>query len=380
MDRKLNCDLVRQAAEKAGFTYTRLAQQVGVSTESVSKWMRGDALPRPGKALKLGRTLGLTYEQMFGVRDASTTPQVAFRLTRNQKASAAHLERAEELGRMYELLVPSLPFSAFVAPAQLKNPTTDRDYLEALCQQVRREMGIEPDAPVPLRELFAYLSEKLQAVIVPVFWSHRASDAELAAHIYSQRTRTTWIPFNLDTKVWDARFWVAHELAHAYTYDTFDNREEGEAFADAFAGTLVMPEAVARQAYEKMRASRSNQTRRQLAIAFARQMHISPICVAKQVDRYAAERNLPPVAIESQQLYGAIESLRKAEPSLANELFPLGPPNVSQLREVAATYFKTPFFDALSKYLKSSGGSPAFVQGLLDCPLADAKALNSELA
>jgi transcriptional regulator with XRE-family HTH domain len=379
MDRKLNHELARDAAQRAGFTFTKLAQTVGVSVESVSKWLNGEAVPRPGKALKLGRALGLSYEELFGARDMSSAPKVAFRLTANRVASTAHHERACEMGKMYEQLVPYLPFSAFEAPTQLKNPELDRNYLESLCQNIRRELGVGPEDVIPLKDLFGYLSHRLQAVVVPVFWGHRGGKAELAAHIYSPTTRTTWIPFNLDTKVWDARFWVAHELAHALTFTTLSD-EEGERFADAFAGTLVMPESLVKRVYEQANGARLKRVRLQFTIEAARKAHISPICIAKQVDRYAAERGVAPLNLETPQLYPAVNALLSREPTVGSELFPEGPPSVAKLCEVASYYMATPFFEALSKYLKEHGGNPSFVQGLLDCSLVDAKALNSELA
>ena len=39
---------------------------------------------------------------------------------------------------------------------------------------------------------------------------------------------------------------------------------------------------------------------------------------------------------------------------------------------------KTPFFETLSKYLKDRRSGPSFIQGVLDCPLEDAIALNRE--
>lgn len=379
MERRLNHDLVRTTAEKAGYTFTSLAQAMEVSKESVSKWLNGDAVPRPGKAIKLGRLLQLSYEQMFGARDRSGLPVVAFRLTRNRAPTEEHQDRARELGRMYEQLVPYLPFSRFEAPPRLKAPTLEYDYLNDLCLALRREMGLEADVPVSLPTLFKHLSEKLQAVVVPVFWSHRAGGAELAAHIYSPSTKTTWIPFNLDTKLWDARFWIAHELAHAYTFDVLDE-EAGELFSDAFAGTLVFPEKLAKAGYEAMRGVRAKSRKLEVLRRFANQMHISPVCVAKQIDRYAQARGLEPVQAEYPGLYPALHETTKAEKTVGQEFFGSEEPSVHQLMEVADRVLKTPFFDTLSKYLKANGGDPAFIHALLDCSLSDAKALNSELA
>lgn len=379
MERKLNHELVRTTADKAGYSFTKLAREVGVSTESVSKWLQGEASPRPGKAIKLGKALSLSYEQMFGARDRTNEPQIAFRLVRNQAPSESHHERAREMGRMYEELAPFLPFSRFEAPPRLKSPSADYDYLEQMCTALRREMGLEANVPLGLPTLFKHLSDKLQAVVIPVFWGHRAGQAELAAHIYSPKTKTTWIPFNMDTKLWDARFWVAHELGHVYTFDVLTEKES-ETFSDAFAGTLVFPVALAKEAYETLSGVRLKSQKLEVLKTYAKHMHVSPICVAKQVDRYAEARSQQPVNAEFEGLYPAIASTVKKEKTVADEFFDGEEPSVSQLIETAWDVLKSPFFGTLSKYLKATGGNPAFIQGLLDCSLSDAKALNKELA
>lgn len=379
MIRKLNYELVRNKANEAGYTFTKLAREVGVSTESVSKWLNGETSPRPGKAIKLGKVLDLSYNSMFGEQDKSLDPQVAFRLTRNQTPSAEHHDRAREMGRMYEELVPFLPFNRFEAPPQLKSPTSDYAYLDELCTSLRREMGLESDVPLSLPTVFHHLSEKLQAVVIPVFWAHRAKGAELAAHIYSRKTKTTWIPFNLDTKIWDARFWVSHELGHVYTFDVLDEKA-GESFSDAFAGTLVFPTSLAKLAYEDFTKIRTKTQKFETLLDYAKRMHVSPICVAKQVDRYATAKNYAPVNAEYDGLYPALATRVKREKTVAQEFFQDHEPSVSQLKEVTSTIFKSPFLETLSKYLKRNGGNTAFVQGLLDCSMADAKALNQELA
>ena len=379
MDRKLNYEFVRTTAKQAGYSFTKLAKEVAVSTESVSKWLNGEANPRPGKAIKLGKILGLSYEQMFGARDRSLEPQVAFRLIRNQDPSIEHRERAREMGRMYEDLVPYLPFNQFEAPPRLKSPTAAYDYLDDLCVSLRREMGLEADVPVSLPSLFNHLSDKLQAVVIPVFWGHRKNKAELAAHIYSRKTKTTWIPFNMDAKLWDARFWVAHELAHVYTFDVLEE-DESEVFSDAFAGSLVFPVSIAKAAYEDLARTRLKSQKFNVIVEYGKRMHVSPICVAKQVDRYSSAKKLPHVNAEYEGIYAAVSRMNKQEKTVANEIFGNEEPNVGQLLEATSNIFKSPFFETLSKYLKANGGSPSFVQGLLDCSLVDAKALNSELA
>jgi len=277
---------------------------------------------------------------------------------------------------MFEELAPYLPFNRFEAPPRLKAPSSDYDYLEQMCSSLRREMGLEANVPLSLPTLFRHLSDKLQAVVIPVFWGHRA---ELAAHIYSPKTKTTWIPFNMDTKLWDARFWVAHELGHVYTFEVLAEKDS-ETFSDAFAGTLVFPVALAKAAYESLTGVRVKNQKLEILKTYAKQMHVSPICVAKQVDRYAKSRQQAPVNAEFDGLYAALSPTVKREKTVAEEFFDGEEPSVGHLIETTADVLKSPFFDTLSKYLKETGGNPAFIQGLLDCSISDAKALNKELA
>lgn len=378
MERQLNYELVRGKAAEAGFTYTRLAKEVGVSTQSVSKWLNGVSIPRPGKAIKLGRLLNVHYKDLFHPKDASNDLKVSFRITRNRKPTEEHTERAQILGKLYEQLVSYLPFNQFQAPPRLKSPSIEFEYLHELCTAERRSMGIGEDEPIHLPSLLDHLSE-LQAVVVPVFWGHRNSNAELAAHIYSPKTKTTWIPFNLDNKLWDARFWLAHELAHAYTFDVL-TEEEGEKFADLFAGSLVFPRSAAKDAYaELIKIKSSNNKKISILRSFATDMHVSPICVAKQVDRYASELNLESAQAEFRELYGAITLAAKKQETVSQSMFGSEPPSAKDLIEATSSFLKSPFFSSLSKYIKVNGGGPGLIQGLLDCPLSDAKSLHSEL-
>ena len=53
---------------------------------------------------------------------------------------------------------------------------------------------------------------------------------------------------NLDTHLEDFKFWMAHELAHVFTPE-LAGKDDGEDFADAFAGALLFPQELAHHAY-----------------------------------------------------------------------------------------------------------------------------------
>jgi transcriptional regulator with XRE-family HTH domain len=380
MERTFNHDFVRTSVDKAGYSFTQLADAIGVSVESVSKWLNGESVPRPGKVAKLGEFLGLSYDQMITRHSAVQEPVVAFRLASKHKATSEQLERGTRLGQLFEQLVPYLPFDKFTAPYQIKNPNCSYGYVNELGCKLRNDMGVKAGAALPLDALFGHLARKVQAVIVPVFWAHRAHGMELAAHIYSQRTHTTWIPLNLDTKFWDAKFWVAHELAHAISFTELKDSEESEKFADALAGTLVVPESAAMETYEKVRSSKSDLDKFNVVVASGKEMDVSPFCVAKQVDRFAHEKALSPMNLDGETLDQFLAPAKAKEPTLAAVMFPEGTPEARMLCEVTEKKLHSPFFSALSAFLKEGhGGGVSYIQALLDCSLSDARAINSEL-
>ena len=49
-----------------GLSQERLAEQVGVSRQAVSKWEVGDAIPDTDKLVPLARALGITVDELLG--------------------------------------------------------------------------------------------------------------------------------------------------------------------------------------------------------------------------------------------------------------------------------------------------------------------------
>lgn len=70
----------------------------------------------------------------------------------------------------------------------------------------------------------------LQSVIVPVLWGKQESHHANALHIYLPQHASTWVYLNLDSNAFDFMFWMAHELAHAYT-SAVCSTDEDEDFA-----------------------------------------------------------------------------------------------------------------------------------------------------
>lgn len=372
----LNTDIIRQAMEDKGLNASGLAKAMEVSRESVSKWLNGEAVPRADKLLRMCLLLGVKRASVLGLPDRSAhQPQVAFRMARGKDAQDQHVQRARHMGKMLEALVPHLPFTRLQGPPALKNPTSDYAYLQELSQELRQELGVTQTGAINIQTL-SKLFLKLQAVIVPVLWGHRKNH-ENAIHVYLPKTATTWVYLNLDTRLVDLKFWLAHELGHTYTFSTLQG-DAGEDFADGFAGALLFPQQCAQAFYDELQGLRSIHARIKRVQQVAAAHEISMICVGKQLDRYADHMGLERLIDDHKALYQVLEM---SKPALASKVL-LGDGDVElpTLIKVSESVFHTPVFSALATYARQHHVSPGYVQGILDCSPVDAREIVSGLA
>ena len=64
MQNTLHIESLRAALVQRGWTQKDLADQLGVSAQSVTNWLKGKDFPRPDKLLKLATTLQLSFSQL----------------------------------------------------------------------------------------------------------------------------------------------------------------------------------------------------------------------------------------------------------------------------------------------------------------------------
>lgn len=381
MDRSLNLSLVTETMSAKGLTQTALAAKLGLTKAAVSKWIKGDAFPRPPELLKLGKALGLGHAELVApLAPSPLEPVVAFRKRAGTKTTPEHVAHAREMGRLLAPVVKHLPFDRFLSAPRLKNPVLDYGYLQSLVGELRRDLKLSPDGPIKFTDLIGKFAE-LQAVIVPVLWGQKTRH-ENALHIYLPESDTTWIYLNLDSHLHDFKFWMAHELGHVLAVDLLkaDTMEEAEDFSDAFAGALLYPEAAAKPAYAQYAACSTEAQRLRLVVAQASRHVISPNSVHKEIQHHAEAKGLPFAPIAKDTLFPAIAKFNRTYPSVSEHLFDGQKPSADHFMRVCAENFKTPIFAALSAYLKATPQSDAVVSRILDVPLTDAKELRQALA
>jgi transcriptional regulator with XRE-family HTH domain len=372
MGKRLNIKTLRAALDKTGLNASALAEKLDVSREAVSKWLNGEAFPRPDKLLRLSSIVDLAFGELV-IREEDDEPIIAFRKTRGSKTTDDHITHAREMGRLLKELVPFLPFTILTLPPILKAPTIDYDYIQQVVGNVRKEIGVDPDGVVDFRRLVRTFRE-LQTVLIPVFWGSK-NRHENAIHVYLPDSKTTWVYLNLDTNVHDFLFWMSHELGHSLSPNL--SGDSAEDFADAFAGALLFPHGIAEHAYNEIAGKRVAVQINKIKL-YAEKMMISPFSVYSQINAYAKRAKLPRIALDK-EIHPATTKFNKAYPNLSEVLFDATLPKPEAYIERVGIDFETPFFDVLRNFLRETGRGPGFVQTILDCGALDAKAIHFEL-
>lgn len=376
MQTELNLSAVKEAMARTGLNSAGLAKKLEVSREAVSKWLKGESLPRPDKLLKLALLIGLTFDQILLKAAVNhTEPVVAFRKKGAHKTTEKHISRAKKMGYLLRPLAPYLPFDELIRPATLKQPSLDYDYIQKVAAKIRQEVGITQTDPIDFHHLIKKFAE-LQAVLIPVLWGTKERH-ENALHIFLPDSMTTWVYLNLDSEIHDFKFWMAHELGHILAPLLLG--DEGEDFADALASALLFPQPLAENAYRQVTAIQKEGEQMNLIKQIAEKNIISPITVYYEVNKYAKQNNLPKIDFGN-AIYGAAKNLSKTYYSVSESLFDGKAPDPSQYIHVAEAQFDSSFFKALKAYLVKNDKGAGYVQAILDIPLLDAKTLHMTLA
>ena len=374
MRRVFRTEAIGDAMAAAGLNQAALARELDVSREAVSKWLQGRSSPRPDKLLKLALLLDLTLDQMVARVPDATDPVVAFRKMGARKTTEVHIARAQKMGRLLAPLVPYLPFNELVAPAVLKDPRLNYEYVERVAAAVRTEIGLEASDVLDFQHLIRRFRE-LQAVLIPVLWGARDRH-ENALHIYLPGSATTWVYLNLDSEVHDFKFWMAHELAHVLAPGL--RGDLGEDFADSLASALLCPRQAAEAGYRDVRSLRASGARMNVIKGIARELTISPITVHERLRCYAESEELPVIDLGN-AIYGAARNVNNEYRTVSEMLFGEDAPEPADYIRVSRELFESPFFEALAACLAEHPRSAGYVQSILDIPLLDAKAIHSEL-
>ena len=372
MEKLLNSGAIQGVLAERGITQKQLASAVGTSSQAVTNWLKGKDFPRPASLLKLATTLGLTFDQLVQTSDVGR-PVIAYRKKANVKTTDAHIAKAEGIGMLLKPLVAHLP-ELQALRTLITSPSIDYDKLQLIVSQTRARLGIGEQAELEYQHLIGEFKE-CGAVLVPVLWGAKGNH-ENALHIRLPQEDVTFIFLNLDTHLEDFKFWMAHELAHVLTPE-LSGKNEGEDFADAFAGALLYPKACAEHTYRAISQQSTYDGGMEILLKQADAHMISLNTVFQQVQQYAKANKLMMLPIEDRSIHAVRNTLRG--PLVSATMFDPMPPSPQRYIAACENTFQTGFFLALKRMIHSSGTGAPYIQQVLDTPLQDAHALHEEL-
>lgn len=376
MKNKLNIEKITQKCEELGFTQTKLSKELDVTREAVSQWLKGEKFPRPDKLLRLAQVLKLNFSELVKKVSLENEPVVAFRKKGAHKITPEYIEQAKDMGRILKHLVPHLPFDNLSQPASLIRPLTDYPYIQKVVNKVRNEIKVHEGDAIDFSHLIKFFNE-LHAVLIPVLWGSKDKH-ENALHIYLPESMTTWIYLNLDCKIHDFKFWMAHELGHVYAPDLKD--DEGEDFADSFAGALLFPEKLAEREYIQLRRLNNIGSMINHIKGIAEKLVVSPLTVYYEINKYANYSSKPVIDLESnKEIFRANINFNKQFKTLSEVVFDSKSPSPAKYVACAKEEFGSPFFDALKAYIADNRKSASFIQSILNIPILDAQNIYEEL-
>ncbi len=364
----MNIDIpkIKQAMRNRGVSQADIASSLDVSREAVSKWLRGATEPRPAKALGLSRMLGLSFDQMY-VTATAEEPRIAFRKKAATKTTSAHYERAKDMALLLRNLVEYLPFDTMSHPASFIEPSLNRGYIARAALETRNRMRLTSEV-VSINDIVK-LFEDVHAVLIPVLWGTKRVH-ENALHIYLPESRTTWVYLNLNSKILDFKFWMAHELAHVKTPDL--ETAEADRFGDLFAAELLFPMSIAERYMDRLHRCSSAGTLIGAIQDIAAEFVVSPVTVLNQVNLAAESSGEKMLEVD---VHPSTANFHKRFKDVNEIIFGTDhPAAIAYIRECNET-FKSPFFEVLSAFIRNSGKSSSFVQRVLNIGALDAKNL-----
>jgi len=370
MVRILRVEAITQRLQDRGWTQAQLAGAVGVSNQTVTNWLAG-SFPRPRALLKLAVTLGLPIDKLVETRDVAE-PVVAFRKKAGTRTTDQHINKARGIGYLLKPLVSMLPETRQLRTL-ITSPSCDYGQLRKAVEQTRSELGIGQHAVLSYNHLIGQF-KKNAAILVPVLWGDKGNH-ENALHIRLPDEDVTFVFLNLDVKIEDFKFWMAHELAHVYTPE-LAGTEQGEDFADAFAGALLFPHECAEAAYREA-CGQSKSAMISVLSRYAHEHEVSLNTVYQQVKRFADQAGAQRLAIDDKTIHRVRNSVRAQ--TVSEALFDPLPPEASNYISAASSVFLSDFFVALGRMVKERGVGAGYIQQVLDVPLKDSMSIHGAL-
>jgi transcriptional regulator with XRE-family HTH domain len=366
LKQRLNHSLINQKLKSSGLNQADLAKKLDVSRESVSNWFSEDSFPRPRHLLALSNLLDLDYSEMVIEEPDENEPVYAFRKVHDTVHSAEEVEEVKEIGYSLEKLIPFIKLNSF--KTTLSNPKNNVFYMSEIVKDFKNRFDIKSTL-IEFEEIQKIFSG-CNAFVIPVLWGESENKTN-SIHIHLPESMTDWIYINLDSFIYDYKFWMIHELSHLITPEIKDELES-ESFADNFAAEFLFP---LDEAEIFVKSLKSFNTEDILPLLFnkAIDLYISPYTIYKQINKYL--HSVDHELIDIPKIVDTFKEklLLKKNITLTEFFFNKKLPEPEEYVNLIEKYFSKDFISALKSYSINESFSVGFVQNIFHISLLDAR-------
>lgn len=348
MQLKLNASVFNaEALRERGMNASQVATKLGVSRECVSKWLKGESMPKPDKLLALGMMLGVAYGQLVVRFGDMAAPIVHFRKKQNRVQNEENRASTSSIAEFVKCVDKYSPAGGGITIAPLKNPKADYDYAAMTAGFFRQQLNLPRKiASKNLVHWFRLFGINL----IPAFWG---SD-----EYYGNALRiglpsgSTWVVLNLDSKVSDFLFWMAHEIGHSIAPSL--EGDDAETFADHFAQALLFPPSEADALYAKLPSTKSAGVG--VILSAAKEWDVSPYTILKSLEWAEKRSEMVKTRLPNAKTIMGAANRRGVEKTVAAIVFGGKDPTPDQFVVKSENWLKTSFFRALASFLVQGAG------------------------
>src|ERR1035437_7197712 len=289
LKQRLNHSLIDEKLKSSGLNQAEIAKKLDTTRESVSQWFSGDNFPRPRHLLALSNLLDLDYSELVIEEPDEYEPVIAYRKVHDKVYSEEDKEKVKDIGYSLERLLPFINNNRI--SITLPNPKNNSDYIKDIVKYIKNKYGVNSNL-VSVEEIQRIFKD-CDAFLIPVLWGESDNKTN-GVHIRLPESRTDWIYINLDSFIYDIKFWMLHELCHLISSDI--KEKYSEEFADYFAAEFLFSLDEAEILFKSFQSTRKEDILAQL-FEKALELFISPYTIYKQINRYLKSANLQEINI-----------------------------------------------------------------------------------
>lgn len=348
MEMRLNLAVFNpERLSEKGMNASCMAKRLNVSRECVSKWLKGESMPKPDKLLQIGLLLGVAYNELVMRFGDVALPIVHYRKKQNRKQSEEDKAATDAIADFVRRIARFSTANAGISIAPLENPKSDYEYAAMAAEFFRKQLNL----PRKLKsDDLVHWFNLFRINLIPAFWGDDEYYGN-ALRISLPKEKSTWVVLNLDSKVTDFLFWMAHEIGHSIAPSLCN--QAAEDFADAFAQTLLFPQGEADALYGKVAAGKKNSVL-PMILATAKEWNVSPYTIYRSLIRVEKRRGISVSILPGSNAVMGAANRNAVKKTVAQIVFKCDQPTPKDFVRKSEVWLKTDFFRALAVCLSQS--------------------------